>query len=248
MKGRCVRGLTAGLLLCMLGNAGCSAFVPGSHPAKTDTEYKIEMYREDMAANSFVQIEYPVFEGTENESLNMRIYERAQEVLKTEAEAFLKKEPWYVRYQGEVTLKNSKIASIVFWGESGTKETSGKRTSLTAVNIDLRTMQEVGLKDLYQTSEEFEKVLFEKAYFPENPVTSYEKDAFAEMLKLQLPEYRAQNPFEKEGSAQCFFKPEGLVLSLPSIHATGSDHFEAELSYSDIQSFYLREQNYWEEE
>lgn len=27
----------------------------------------------------------------------------------------------------------------------------------------------------------------------------------------------------------------------------GSDHFEAQLKYDDIQQFYLLEQNYWED-
>jgi len=43
---------------------------------------------------------------------------------------------------------------------------------------------------------------------------------------------------------KCFLKPEGIVLSLFSVHASGSDHFEAELLYSDLQEYYLPAQMY----
>lgn len=41
-------------------------------------------------------------------------------------------------------------------------------------------------------------------------------------------------------------KPEGIVLSMPALHATGSDHFEAQLNYIDIEKFYRPEQKYME--
>ena len=47
------------------------------------------------------------------------------------------------------------------------------------------------------------------------------------------------------GNVSCFLKPDGLVLSMPAIHATGSDHFEAQLRYEEIQSFYRLKRNYW---
>jgi len=48
------------------------------------------------------------------------------------------------------------------------------------------------------------------------------------------------------GNVSCFLKPDGLVLSMPAIHTTGSDHFEAQLRYEEIQSFYRLKRNYWE--
>ncbi len=54
------------------------------------------------------------------------------------------------------------------------------------------------------------------------------------------------DPFSIVGNVSYFLKPDGIVLSMPAVHATGSDHFEAQLKYNDIQQFYLLEQNYWE--
>ena len=71
--------------------------------------------------------------------------------------------------------------------------------------------------------------------------------SFSEMLKLQTSEYTLPSPFTNADSMRCFLKPEGIVLSMPAIHASGSDHFEAELLYSDIQDYYLPEQIYWNE-
>ena len=43
-----------------------------------------------------------------------------------------------------------------------------------------------------------------------------------------------------------FLKPEGVVISLPAVHATGSDHMEALLPYSLVKDLYLPDRNYWE--
>lgn len=66
------------------------------------------------------------------------------------------------------------------------------------------------------------------------------------MLKYQTSEYQSISPFKFSEDLKFFLKPEGIVFSLPSVHANGYDHFEAELLYSDIQEFYLPEQIYWE--
>jgi len=107
-------------------------------------------------------------------------------------------------------------------------------------------LKEITLKDLYTTDADFEKVFFDKAFFPTDPVTSYDEASFPEMLKLQSPEYQTADPFSIPDNVSCFLKPDGLVLSMPAVHATGSDHFEAQLQSSDIQQFYLPTQNYWE--
>lgn len=113
-------------------------------------------------------------------------------------------------------------------------------------NIDLRTMEEISFGDLYATKEDFQKIFFEKAYFPTDPITSGDEVSFAEMLKLQSPEYQSVSPFSISGNVRCFLKPNALVLSMPSVHASGSDHFEAQINYEDIEDFYLPEQEYWD--
>ncbi len=83
-------------------------------------------------------------------------------------------------------------------------------------------------------------------YFPTSPITSYDEAGFAEMLKLQSPEYQSISPFSIPGNVRCFLKQDALVLSMPAVHATGSDHFEAQINYDDLKDFYLPEQKYWD--
>ena len=70
---------------------------------------------------------------------------------------------------------------------------------------------------LYTVNAEFEKVFFEKAFFPSDPITSYSEEKFSEMLKLQTSEYTLPSPFTNADSMRCFLKPEGIVLSMPAI-------------------------------
>lgn len=86
---------------------------------------------------------------------------------------------------------------------------------------------------------------FEKAFFPSDPITSFDEEKFSEMLKTLTPEYNALDPFNDLDVVRCYLKPEGIVFSVPAVHASGSDHFEAELLYSDIQEYYIPEQIYW---
>ena len=198
------------------------------------------------SASSSVSITYPVFLDSKAEELNSIIYRKVQEVGQIDTALFSPDAALTAEYKSAVTLKNSKIVSIIFWGESSVDNSPDKTTNLTSINVDLQSMKELTLNDLYTTNEDFKKVFFEKAFFPENPITSYDKELFHNMLQLQSPEYQTVDPFTIPGNVICFLKPDGIVLSMPSIHATGSDHFEAQINFSDIQKFYLPEHNYWE--
>lgn len=198
------------------------------------------------SASSSVSITYPVFLDSKAEELNSIIHRKVQEIGQIDTALFSPDAALTAEYKSAVTLKNSKIVSIIFWGESSVDNSPDKTTSLTSINVDLQSMKELTLNDLYTTNEDFKKVFFEKAFFPENPITSYDKELFHNMLQLQSPEYQTVDPFTIPGNVICFLKPDGIVLSMPSIHATGSDHFEAQINYSDIQKFYLPEHNYWE--
>ena len=204
------------------------------------------VYAQAHSASSSVSITYPVFLDSKAEELNSIIHRKVQEVGQIDTALFSPDAALTAEYKSAVTLKNSKIVSIIFWGESSVDTSPDKTTNLTSINVDLQSMKELTLNDLYTTNEDFKKVFFEKAFFPENPITSYDKELFHNMLQLQSPEYQTVDPFTIPGNVICFLKPDGIVLSMPSIHATGSDHFEAQINYSDIQKFYLPEHNYWE--
>lgn len=206
----------------------------------------MSIYTEAPNQNSSVKIQYPEF--VDNDALNTLVYEKVQSLARIDTSLFSGDASLNMNYQSAVTLKNNKAVSIIFWGESSMEDEADPSSDLIALNIDLLTMKEITLKDLYTINADFETVFFDKSFFPENPVTSYDKDSFPEMLKLQSPEYQTVDPFLIEGNVSFFLKPDGIVLSMPASHATGSDHFEAQLKYSDIQSFYLPKQNYWEDQ
>jgi hypothetical protein len=209
-------------------------------------KYEMRFYTEAPNQNSSIKIQYPSFSGNEFEALNTLIYDKVQSFAQIDTSLFTSDTGLTIDYQSAVTLLTSKIVSIVFWGYSYIEGSAYPVNNLIPLNVDLKTMKEITLNDLYTTNADFEKVFFDKAFFPTNPITSYEKESFPDMLKLQSPEYQTVDPFSIPDNITYFLKPDGIVLSLPAIHATGSDHLEAQLKYSDIQQFYLPGQNYWE--
>lgn len=214
--------------------------------AKTkDQSITMSIYTEAPNKNSSIKIEYPQF--NDNDALNTLINDKVKGLAQIDTSLFSGDASLNVDYKSEVTLNNNKVVSIIFWGSSYIDDAAYPSSDLITLNIDLRSMKDLTLKDLYTTNADFADVFFKKAFFPENPITSYDKKSFPEMLKLQSPEYQTIDPFSNPDNIPFFLKPEGIVLSLPAVHATGSDHFEAQLNYSDIQSFYLLKQNLWED-
>lgn len=211
-----------------------------------DTGYSILVYTEAPNKNSLISIQYPFFEGEGKEILNNLILTKVQEFAQIDSSLFPEDAGLTIDYQVEITLQNAKIVSIVFWGTSSISGGAYETNDMIPFNIDIQTMKEISFEDLYVANDDFQKVFFEKAYFPTSPITSYDEVSFAEMLKLQSPEYQSISPFSILGNVSCFLKQDAIVLSMPSVHATGSDHFEAQINYDDIEAFYLLEQKYWD--
>ena len=189
-----------------------------------------------------VKIQYPQFFG--KDQLNALIYNKVKEMGKNED--LLEGNGFTLDFQCAVTLYNNKMASVVFWGYSFVETAVHHYNDLISLNIDLATLQEVKLIDVYTINKDFENTFFEKAYFPTKPLTSYDVTLFSEMLLLQTDQYTATSPFSYPEGVQCFFKPEGVVLSMGAVHASGNDHFEAQLSYKDIEKFFKGNKKYWE--
>ena len=187
-----------------------------------------------------ISIAYPYFTGYGMEWLNDLIYSKVEAMAENENSDLT------ADYECAVTLLNSKMASVVFWGYTNITGSLHPTTDLYAYNFDLSAMRELTLRDLYDLNAGFEQVFFSRSYFPTAPITSYDASSFAEMLRMQTPQYQSISPFATDDFT-CFLKPEGIVISLPAVHATGSDHFEAQLRYSDIQAYYLPYQNYWQD-
>ena len=211
--------------------------------------YVMSLYTEAQNQNSSFKIQYPFFiwdRKNKAVEINRLILNKMREIAEIDPGNFPENPKVIANFQSSVTLLNSKIVSIVFWGDIDIEVSQFPTTNLYALNIDLENLKEIQPPDLHTTNEKFEKVFFEKAFFPKNPITSSSEEQFSEMLKYQTSEYQSISPFKFSEDLKFFLKPEGIVFSLPSVHANGYDHFEAELLYSDIQEFYLPEQIYWE--
>lgn len=208
-------------------------------------EYTMSFYTDAPNDNSSIRIEYPEFWGYGTEELNEMIYVRVQELAQIDMSLFPEDAVLTIDYQSEVTFLTDKFASIIFWGPGYIEGEAYPMDQLFSMNVNLQTMEELTLEDMYVTNEEFETVFFERAFFPIDPVTSYDESSFAEMLALQSQEYQTISPFSRPGNVICFLKIDGVVFSMPAVHATGSDHFEAQLRYSDIEQFFLPEDVYF---
>lgn len=214
-----------------------------SVPMVTDS-YEILTYTDAPNEKSFINIQYPHFFDKNLDDINAMVLEKVESFLEYPATAY----PGFgltIDYQASVTLQNSKIVSIIFWGESFVEKAAHSFDDIVCLNIDLQTMKEITLADLYKIDQNFKKIFFEKAFFPQNPVTSFDEDSFSEVLTYLGPTMQTIDPFDY---MSCFFKPDGIVLSSTMAHATGCDHFEAQLSYEDIQQYYLPKQIYWQED
>ena len=222
-------------LLALTGFGFALADEPSATTAPEDSAYTMQ----EFATQPDIRIAYPVF--TDNEALNALVTAKVQSLVPEDVTGVT------IDYDCAVTLLNGHFASMVFWGNSNVVGSAHPCTDIATLNVDLTAMQPVTLADLYDTNADFETAFFANTYFPSAPVTSYSADMFAEMLAMQADNFTLYDPFQNAEPVICFLKPDGLVLSMSSVHATGSDHFEAQLNYSDIQSYYRLSQNVWED-
>ena len=234
MKNRGIAILLAGLLA--VEGIGCAlAEEPAAAATAETTAYEMQVY----VTQPDISIGYPVF--TENAALNALVEAKVQSLVPEDTTGVT------IDYDCAVTLLNDRFASMVFWGYSDVEGSAHPYTDIASLNVDLSAMRAVALEDLYDTNADFETTFFAKAYFPSAPVTSYSEDRFTEMLDMQAEDFPIFDPFSVAGQVICFLKPGGIVLSMSAVHATGSDHFEAQLNYGDIQPYYQLSKNVWEE-
>ena len=223
-----------------------SATTSAPSPTSDNTLTKInssEMLSFTTAPNdkSSVKIQYPCFSGENVDALNKLIYDKAQS-LATLDSSYSSDTGLTANYQSAVTLQNDKIISIVFWGESEIAGGAYPSSYVYALNIDLQTLKDVALSDLYNISDNFQKVYFEKAFFPTSPTMFGDEASFKDSLNQQKPEYN--NSFKDIASLSYFLSDDGIVISMKTDHASG-DHFEAKLKYSDIEQSYSSKTDYF---
>jgi hypothetical protein len=215
----------------------------------TSQDYVMLYYTEAPNSQSSIKIQYPQFIDESLVSVNRYIYGRVYDFAQYDSEYYSDDNNEIpitfgltLDYKSEVTLQNDEVVSVVFWGTSNIENSIHPFTDLISYNIGLDSLNIIKLTDLYTINDAFMNVLFNKAYYPTYPVTSDYAPSFTDMLAYQSEDYKRLRPYYTEEDAAnivYFLKPDGVVISMPAVHATGSDHFEAQLRYGDIQQFEL---------
>lgn len=240
-------GTFDGFIRADLLTVGSAPAPSAAQPLPPSAGYAMQLYTEAKNDKSHISIQYPRFNGDGMDAVNAMVLAKVQCQPQAVYDDYSDAIGLTMDYQAAVTLQNSRVISVVFWGSSYVEGGAHPTTDLFTLNLDLNTLREITLPDLYTLNAEFEKAFFAKAAFPSAPLTAYDEASFSDMLAMQTPEYQTVSPFAAPDGVTCFLKPEGIVISLPAIHATGSDHFEAQLSYADLQPFYRLSQNLWED-
>lgn len=208
---------------------------PTTEPTAAPTDapaYTIVCFTDAPNAASTVSIDYPQFGGAGMEALNALIKERVQGLGSLDASLEDPNAALTLNYQTAVTLQNERYVSVIFYGTSFIEGAAHDFSDLVAVNYDLQAQKEVTLAELYMISDAFVAATAAQAAYPSAPRTSCSEEEFAEQLALQ------ETPlFTAETLPTFFLKAEGVVFSLPAIHATGYDHFELQLSYDALAAY-----------
>lgn len=207
-------------------------------PSTSQKGYEMKLYTEAPNPKSTVSIQYPYFNN--NDALNSLVQKKIKAMLEYPS-SYYPQFGFTADYKSTVTLDNDKMVSICFIG-SVEIEKGKPGTVVDSLNVDLSSMREIKLSDLYRINEDFESVFFDKAYYPTNAMSSYSAAEFPEVLYSKTRESSFVDPFAALDDVRFYLKTDGIVISIP---ASGTDYLDAQLNYTDIQQFYLPSQNYW---
>ncbi len=214
-------------------------------PSSKHEGYTIKIYTKAPNVNSSVYVEYPYFYGKDLSMLNTIIYDKVITLGTDDSITENSVTGLISNYQVAVTLQNSKVVSMVFWGSSYFTDSQHPWSNLVGFTVDLLTMEEIKLSDLFPLDDlEFRKTFFEHAIFPGDPITSYDEENFEAFFPHYPYHLPLENIYNYDGNF--YLKPEGVVISRAATHATGNDHMEALLTYDFAESYYLLDQFYWD--
>lgn len=216
-----------------------SATQTSSIETSTDNRYTMLFYTTPPNKDSSIKIQYPYFNGSGFDAVNTLIYEKVQKLV-TFGSILEPDEKLDIDYKAAVTLQNSKIISFVIWGDYNNSKTPHPSAVFYTFNIDLSTIKELKITDLYNINADFKKVFYEKKQAPQDNFAHHEQFMIDAFLSGEF----TIGEFSYPDNIQFLFNPEGIVISFSIPHAVG-DHVEFQLNYSDIQQFYKLNQNYW---
>ena len=200
-------------------------------------KYKMLTYSKAPYSKSKLKIEYPSFTDSKYDAVNDIIYAKVLSFVGD----FDGEGMSYIDYSSTVTLVNSKIISIVFWGSFYTAGAAHPNDVIFPLNIDLASLKEISLKDMYNINARFSDVFLAKAKVPSLLLIGIDDG-----LGMLKDESLLGSQMEASDISSCFLKPDGIVICVSVPFAVGN-YVEGQLQYSDVQQFYLLKQNYWED-
>ena len=208
--------------------------------------YMMYSYSTPPNANSVIGIEYPSFSGDGSDQLNQMIMQKVQGWAALDPD-YPVGSAWTVDYKSAVTFLNSKFVSVIFWGESYIEHGAHPTEDLWELNVDLATMQEVALSDMYSLDSDFQSAVFNTGRYPDDPVacTVCDMSDYTDVLN-QIKSDDSMNPFSWDPIEVTYYMVSGgIVFSMSVPHALG-DHLEVQLDSSQVQQFYKPTQDYWQ--
>lgn len=179
-----------------------------------------------------MSIEYPVFLGAHSEAVNSFIRSWVEQT----ARPVDPDDPGatHIAYRSSVTLLSDQLVSIVFYGETGAAGMAYPLSQIHPITLDHETMQQLELSTLYNNGDPgFYEAFFNSAVYPTRPATSFTVDSFAEALALVR-----SSGGDSSTWTRFYLKQGALVLSMDTPHASGCDHFEGQVSYDDVISYF----------
>lgn len=212
-------------------------------------QYSMQTYTTSPNKKSSINILYPKIVGNEYDAFNKLIYKKVQSLVNITGNS--SDTGVTINYSTELTLINRKMISGAFHGTYSVEGNDHPTHVVIPFNIDLSTLKDFKLSDLYTQNANFIKILFEKAQFPATYSCLVARYDFPDVLKSQTQKYQDGDAFSIPNSMSCFLihnrDCDGVIITIPTNRETGYDYFEVQINKRDLQQFYRLNQKYWEE-
>jgi hypothetical protein len=230
--------------------------------------YSMQLYTDAPNADSSVRVEYPRFHYTDTEE-NYYEYDSSKDYQITMLNELIEKKLAHlvsyifimngfdsavdIEYRCAVTLNTDKAVSVVFWGGINQNDQRYDR-NIDALTVELSTMREYRLVDMFQLDKDFAKTLGEAGYRPANPEIMPETDWYsfdeslaffqAETESARLNNRRTSFDFPHSLWTIGYLVPEGMVVAVSVSHADGN-YFVVQVNREDISPFCLLDEPLW---
>lgn len=197
--------------------------------SKPNMDWSLHHY----APTDRIDVAYPQFDHMPNQ-LNGLIEAKAVSLAENSGHAL---NELSLLLNADVMVCDRGLISIVFFGTGYVDGGAYPTTLLYTMNLDLHTLSDVPADRLLDLSDNLTDRFFAAARRPAVTHDDLDPAWFDERLAQQ------KQTTEQFGSpflgCSCYLTPEGPVLVLPAIHASGSDYFEALVPWDEIADRWL---------